>query len=639
MKKLFLLILLCRVYLTYQGKLMGEEQDVIPEKHAPEDIRSENLPAVKATGMVSERIMACRNKSFTYSSCEKVFCLPWQKCIEGTCICKLPYQCPKSDGTVCSTSGRKFQSYCQLKSFACTRPGIKFLHRGECRSETFSVSLEENDTGSAVNGTVKVKLPGNENFLPVCQSGLKITEANVICRERGHVKGAKNVYQVEGSEEQSTCLTVKCRGIETSLSECGFKQFNSKHKNVTAIECYTKDKVCTDKEFQCVNKKCIPAQKLCNGVDNCGDLSDELCCEVCTSNSFHCKSDTCIPNAYRCNGEKDCVTGEDEVQCDDQKVSRPATVAEVPEVTSLGGGTDTDVSEVTNVGISAKDAGAKGLEIISMDTERIAALRNLTTVQCGLFNNATPTRRKRLYGGDEASEGQFPWQVAIDEEGEVNCGGVYIGGCWILTAAHCVRPNKQNLYRIKVGLYNRRIHNLQADSIPVEEVIVHENYKALTYQNDIALLRIKNIYKVDECIPRSKFVSPACVPWSNYLFKAGDRCQISGWGRKEDSSRVYILRWGYIHIMPNCTNIYGSRFYDGMECAGTYDGKIDSCKGDSGGPMVCYTPDGAAYVWGLVSWGEQCGLAGYPGVYTKVAYYFDWISRHVGRNTISKYNV
>lgn len=36
-------------------------------------------------------------------------------------------------------------------------------------------------------------------------------------------------------------------------------------------------------------------------------------------------------------------------------------------------------------------------------------------------------------------QGDFPWQVAIREDEKFSCGGIYIGGCWVLTAAHCVR--------------------------------------------------------------------------------------------------------------------------------------------------------------------------------------------------------
>lgn len=73
--------------------------------------------------------------------------------------------------------------------------------------------------------------------------------------------------------------------------------------------------------------------------------------------------------------------------------------------------------------------------------------------------------------------------------------------------------------------------------------------------------------------------------------------------------------------------------------SGTSDGSIDACKGDSGGPLVCKDVNNVTYVWGIVSWGENCGKPEFPGVYTRVASYFDWISYYVGRPLVSQYNV
>ncbi|NXI59192.1 CFAI factor, partial [Chloroceryle aenea] len=547
-------------------------------------------------------IAECLSKQYTHKSCEKVFCHPWERCVEGKCLCKLPYQCPKNGSAVCSTNGRNFHTYCQLKSYECQRPEAKFLHKGRCMAgETFSVSVGHGDSS-----LLRVKPVNRKKDLFVCDSGWTMNEANVACKHLGFESGAE-YYQANSSITEPTlnslrCLQITCRGLETSLAECHIKmKTRDRNEGFVSLQCHENFRACSDSEFHCVNKKCVPLSKTCDGINDCGDLSDELCCRECRNNSFHCWSDICIPNKNVCNKEADCLTGEDE----------------------------------------ARDAcGDFLLKVFLFVKERKMIKTLLPQVHCG-FTNTTVTRRKRIVGGEVARKGEFPWQVAIkdttNEGTTVYCGGVYIGGCWVLTAAHCVRANRVHLYRVWIALLNTIEHDKDTDTFRLKQLIIHEDYNASSYENDIALLELRGS-GAGEC--SLKYSTPACIPWSEYMFRTGDRCKVSGWGLEKGYTRQYILKWGYVNLFQNCSELYPGRFFERMACAGksTYDGSIDSCKGDSGGPLVCFDAENVAYVWGIVSWGENCGEAGHPGVYTKVASYYDWISRHVTRSLISRYN-
>lgn len=62
-----------------------------------------------------------------------------------------------------------------------------------------------------------------------------------------------------------------------------------------------------------------------------------------------------------------------------------------------------------------------------------------------------------------------------------------------------------------------------------------------------------------------------------------------------------------------------------------------SKQGDSGGPLIC-RQEGYHYLAGVTSWGVSgCQTTGYPSVFTRVAYYTDWVQKVI--DTHSKWHV
>ena len=85
---------------------------------------------------------------------------------------------------------------------------------------------------------------------------------------------------------------------------------------------------------------------------------------------------------------------------------------------------------------------------------------------------------------------------------------------------------------------------------------------------------------------------------------------------------------------PSKYNLYEqSKLTDRMILAAKYNNfpnpndNVDTCQGDSGGPLL-HVSNGKYQLIGLVSWGNGCGVTGYPGVYTYVNYFRYWIKEN-----------
>ncbi|KAF4801198.1 hypothetical protein TURU_036634 [Turdus rufiventris] len=64
--------------------------------------------------------------------------------------------------------------------------------------------------------------------------------------------------------------------------------------------------------WQCRNRVCIMAEWKCNGIDDCGDSSDEDICAPCTPGMVRCDEGKCILESLMCDNKDDCLDGTDE---------------------------------------------------------------------------------------------------------------------------------------------------------------------------------------------------------------------------------------------------------------------------------------------------------------------------------------
>jgi len=70
----------------------------------------------------------------------------------------------------------------------------------------------------------------------------------------------------------------------------------------------------------------VPVNQRCDGVDHCGDGSDEISCLNCTSGSFHCVASAhCVSARSICDGKLDCSDGADEQLDACASLSKPQT--------------------------------------------------------------------------------------------------------------------------------------------------------------------------------------------------------------------------------------------------------------------------------------------------------------------------
>ncbi|EFN86055.1 trypsin alpha [Harpegnathos saltator] len=230
----------------------------------------------------------------------------------------------------------------------------------------------------------------------------------------------------------------------------------------------------------------------------------------------------------------------------------------------------------------------------------------------------------RIVNGTKAIFGQFPHQVSLRRSwSEAHfCGGSIMSDRLVITAAHCMLLGGSIIkpWTIIVVAGQLRLNDVTpwGQKRGVKAFRIHPEFNSSTLQNDIVILELSIPFAFTQTVQR--------VPLVTHDPKPETFCAVSGWGYLEPGTSVTSNDLMYVdlpireqrecrELLANVTSIY-----PGMFCAGFLNGGKDACQGDSGGGMICDN-----ILTGVVSGGHGCALPFFPGVYSNIFFYKDWI--------------
>lgn len=252
--------------------------------------------------------------------------------------------------------------------------------------------------------------------------------------------------------------------------------------------------------------------------------------------------------------------------------------------------------------------------------------------------------RSLIHGGEEVTKGRYPSLAILFREKtdgflEQMCGGSLISPTTILTAAHCYHDidvamlgvhDYTSIIDPKASKTGAPDYYYERYEISAKQKMIYPFYNSTTQDGDFLLIFLDT---------PSNFPPIALNMNADAPSGEMEKVTVMGWGDQETGTRSYVPRAASLKVRANfwCKLAYQrmdmpEQVTDAMICA-EGGSKRDSCKGDSGGPLIKKGNSEAEDVLvGVVSWGYGCAEAVsviLPGVYARVSAAVPWIQQHV----------
>nr|CAG4639795.1 EOG090X019S [Daphnia pulex]SVE84709.1 EOG090X019S [Daphnia pulex] len=410
--------------------------------------------------------------------------------------------------------------------------------------------------------------------------------------------------------------------------------------------------------------------RICDGLMDCHDFSDEVACNYCPEGQVHCGvGAACIDVNKRCDGFPDCPNGSDERGC--LTVAPDMAAANFVHQYFHEGyivfteGNNTGKICVDSLNSSSLMSTARQqsfLEIfgesacrsmsyrimerieIRIDNERSADYAHLTEPirWRATFLRAPCRKRQVLYlscsglecgnrpvhmhpdrpGTDltllPSAHGDWPWFSALIRDGVHACDATLVADQWLLTASSCFDGQSRAHWVARFAAVR-----LTSDAPWEQERRIIGMVKSPMKGNQLVLI------KMESPVIYSDFVRPVCLARDHEAWISGptSRCLYLGWGQDRDNLHEVTAK---VVQNPKCDNVT-------MLCADVLS-NLDACRNDefAGSPLLCQLNDGGS--WSLVGVSNEnrhCDRSfddpSQSRIYLGVSSISDWVMQTVRR--------